>query len=38
MTRISLTPHYRRILEVQARLLTRHFLGELATYRPFRTR
>lgn len=29
---------YRRVLEVQARLLTRHLLGELPAYRPFRTR
>ncbi len=29
---------YRRIMEVQTRLLSRHLLGELETYRPFRTR
>jgi len=29
---------YRRIMEVQARLLSRHLLGELEGYRPFRTR
>ena len=29
---------YRRILEVQARLLSRHLLGELPTYPVFRTR
>lgn len=29
---------YRRILEVQARLLARHVLGELPEYLPFRTR
>lgn len=29
---------YRRIFEVQARLLTRHLLGELETYTPFTTR
>jgi CRISPR-associated protein Cas1 len=29
---------YRRILEVQARLLSRHLLGEIPTYPPFRTR
>ena len=29
---------YRRILEVQARLLSRHLLGELAAYPVFRTR
>ncbi len=29
---------YRRILEIQARLLSRHLLGELAAYPAFRTR
>ena len=29
---------YRRVLEVQARLLARHVLGELPSYRAFRTR
>jgi len=29
---------YRRVLEVQARLLARTVLGELRTYRPFTTR
>ena len=29
---------YRRILEVQARLLSRHLLGELPAYPEFRTR
>ena len=29
---------YRRILEVQCRLLTRHLLGEIASYPEFRTR
>ena len=29
---------YRRVLEVQARLLSRHLQGELPTYPVFRTR
>jgi CRISPR-associated protein Cas1 len=29
---------YRRVMEVQARLLGRHLLGELPAYEPFRTR
>lgn len=29
---------YRRVLEVQARLLSRHLLGEISEYVPFRTR
>lgn len=29
---------YRRVLELQARLLGRHLLGEIANYPPFRTR
>ena len=29
---------YRRILEIQARLLSRHLLGELPAYPVFRTR
>ncbi len=32
------TVSYRRIMEVQARLLSRHLLGELPAYPPFRTR
>ena len=29
---------YRRIMEIQARLLSRHLLGELEAYPVFRTR
>lgn len=32
------TVSYRRILEVQSRLLSRHIMGELSTYPPFCTR
>ena len=29
---------YRRLMEIEARLLARHLLGEMSTYTPFRTR
>ncbi|MCE9634514.1 MAG: CRISPR-associated endonuclease Cas1 [Planctomycetes bacterium] len=36
--RLGYSVTYRRIFEVQTRLLSRHLLGELAAYYPFRTR
>jgi CRISPR-associated protein Cas1 len=36
--RLGYSVSYRRIFEVQARLLARHLLGEIAAYHPFRTR
>lgn len=36
--RLGYSVSYRRIFEVQTRLLSRHLLGELSTYHPFRTR
>ena len=32
------TLSYRRVLEVQARLLSRHVMGEIPVYQPFCTR
>ena len=36
--RLGYSVSYRRVFEVQTRLLARHLLGELSAYHPFRTR